>query len=88
MEEKGDKGDVRNQIDYAVVCVNEFANKFNLTKKQAFNYMYNFKGIEFIKLNYDIEHTLSLEDIAVVCRNNGGIFYDFISWIERGNRSN
>lgn len=69
--------DLRKQIDYAVVCVNEFASRFNLTKKQAFNYMYNFKGIEFIKANYDIEHTLSLddavEDIAIICRNNGGM---------------
>ena len=68
---------LRKQIDYTVVCVNEFANRFNLTKKQAFNYMYNFKGIEFIKANYEIEHTLSLddavEDIAIICRNNGGM---------------
>ncbi len=52
----------RKQINYAVVCVSEFARKHNLAIKDAFQFLFNFKAIEFLKENYDIEHTLSLDD--------------------------
>ena len=68
--------ELKKKINYTVVCVNEFANRFNLEKKEAFTYLYDFKGIEFIKEHYDIEHTLSIDDavddLTLVCRNNGG----------------
>ncbi len=68
--------ELKKKINYTVVCVNEFANKFHITSKEAFIYLYDHKGIEFIKENYDIEHTLSLEDavgdLTMVCRNKGG----------------
>lgn len=66
----------KKKINYTVVCVNEFAYRFNLDAKTAFRYLSDYKGIEFIKEHYDIEHTLSLddavEDLVRVCRNNGG----------------
>ncbi len=68
--------ELKKKINYTVVCVNEFANRFHITAKEAFNYLYAYKGIEFIKEHYDIEHTLSIDDavddLALVCRNNGG----------------
>lgn len=68
--------ELKKKINYMVVCVNEFANKFNITSKEAFYYLYEHKGIEFIKEHYDIEHTLNLDDtiddLTMVCRNNGG----------------
>lgn len=48
-----------------------------LTEQEAFRYLYANKGIEFLTENYDIEHTLSLQDavndLSIVCRNNGGM---------------
>lgn len=68
--------ELKKQINYAVVCVNEFAKTHNLTAKSAFQYLYQNKAIEFIKENYAIEHTLSIadaiEDMGMICRNNGG----------------
>lgn len=68
--------ELKKQINYAVVCVNEFAKAYNLTAKSAFQYLYQNKAIEFIKENYEIEHTLSIadaiEDMGMICRNNGG----------------
>ena len=68
--------ELKKKISYTVVCVNEFANKFNMSSKDAFFYLYKHKGIDFIKEHYEIEHTLSiedaLEDLIKVCRNNGG----------------
>ncbi len=66
----------RKQINYTVALVSEFAKKHNMTQKQAFEYLYKFKGIEFVKENYEIEHTLSFDeavsDCAAICRKNGG----------------
>lgn len=66
----------KRKIDFTVACVNEFANKHNLSAKEAFQYLFQFKGIAFIKENYDVEHTLDfetiLEDLEILCKKNGG----------------
>lgn len=67
----------RKQINYTIVCVNEFAREHNLAVKEAFQFLFDHKAIEFIKENYDIEHTLSLEealsDMLMICKKNGGM---------------
>ncbi len=67
----------RKQINYTVACVNEFAHKHSLTIKEAFHFLFEYKAIEFIKENYEIEHTLSLDDalddMLAVCKRNGGM---------------
>ena len=67
----------RKQINYAVVCVSEFADKHNLSAKNAFQFLFEYKAIEFLKENYDIEHTLSLDDVLsdmlAICKKNGGM---------------
>ena len=66
----------KRKIGFTVACVNEFANKNDLSIKEAFQYLFRYKGIAFIKENYDIEHTLDfetiLEDLGILCKNNGG----------------
>lgn len=68
--------ELKKKINYTVVCVNEFAKKFEITLKEAFQYLEKYKGILFLKEHYEIEHTLSLEDaiedLSRVCRTNGG----------------
>lgn len=67
----------KNIINFMVVCVNEFASKFGLSEKEAFDYLQCYKGIAFIKDHYEIQHCLSMEDtiddLVVVCKNNGGL---------------
>lgn len=67
----------RKQINYAVGCVSEFAHRHNLTVKEAFQFLDKYKAIEFLKENYDVEHTLSLEDalsdMLFICEKNGGM---------------
>ena len=36
--------ELKKKINYTVVCVNEFANKFHIASKEAFNYLYEHKG--------------------------------------------
>lgn len=66
----------KRKIGFTVACVNEFANKHNLSVKEAFQYLFQFKGIAFIKENYDVEHTLDfetvLEDLGILCKKNEG----------------
>ena len=67
---------VDNKIAYTVACVSSFAFAHNISKKEAFSYLYKNEAIEFLKEHYDIEHTLSLEeaveDMAEISRQNGG----------------
>lgn len=66
----------RNMIQYTVSCIHEFATKYELTPKEAFNYLFKYKGIDFLNRYYETEHLLSIEDavddLAVICRKNGG----------------
>ena len=66
----------KRKIAYTIACVNEFAHMQNIGIKEAFQYLFQFKGIEFLKENYEIEHTLSfdtvLEDLIILCKKNGG----------------
>jgi len=68
--------DIRKQINYTVACVNEFARKKSIDPQKAFFYLLKYKGIDFIREHYEIEHTLSLddtiEDLEIICQNNGG----------------
>lgn len=65
-----------NIIRYIIACVNEFAKKYLLTPKDAFNYLDRFKGLAFIIEFYETEHQLSLDeaidDLTHICSNNGG----------------
>ena len=67
----------KKKIGFTVACVNEFDRKYNLSVQEAFRYLFHFKGIDFVKENYDVEHTLDfetiLEDLGMMCRRNGGM---------------
>lgn len=66
----------RNTIRYSVACVNLFARRKHLTGREAFLYLYQYKGLQFLEEFYDVEHTLSFEDVLddleIICRQNGG----------------
>ena len=58
------------------MCISTFAESKNLSLKDAYNYLEEYKGIDFLEDCYDAEHLLSLDDavddLIVVCKNNGG----------------
>ena len=72
----GDLNISRKHVHYYVLCIGAFARQNNINCVEAFNYLYMYKGIEFLIDCYDAEHTLSLqdavEDLTILCRNNGG----------------
>lgn len=66
-----------NIINYIVICVSDFADRFGVSSKAAYEYLSNYGGIKFLLEHYEAEHTLSLDeaidDLELICRNNGGI---------------
>jgi hypothetical protein len=64
-------------INYIVICISEFANRFVIDLKTAYNFLSQYGGIEFLIEHYDIEHTLSIDDaiddLVLICRQSGGI---------------
>jgi len=67
---------LKNQIQYTVACISEFAQSKSLTKNQAFMYLLEYKALAFLEEFYDVEHTLSFEeaisDLTAICQQNGG----------------
>ena len=66
-----------NILDYIIICISEFAKRYQMHAKDAYVFLNKNKGIEFLKEFYDVEHTLSfddvLDDLTAICRKNGGI---------------
>lgn len=71
-----DQRELKNRIEYIVVCVSEFAKRFKLTNQQAYAYLRRFTAIEFLNEFYEVEHTQSIEsavdDLQLYCYNRGG----------------
>jgi len=66
-----------NIINYLVICINDFAERFAMDSKTAYRFLTQFGGIDFLMQHYEVEHTLSLdetiEDLETICRQNGGM---------------
>ena len=67
---------IRDIFEYIIAFVNEFAKRFDLSDRQAYNYIKHHKGVDFIEKNYGIIHTLdfneAVESVAAYCRRSGG----------------
>jgi hypothetical protein len=40
-------------VDFMVICVNEFADRYSVNYKDAFNYLNRYKSINFLLENYE-----------------------------------
>lgn len=64
------------KIPYINACIRAFAKRFRIPTRNAFLYLYNFKGVHFLNEYYGIEHLQSLDDavddLIVLCHKNGG----------------
>ena len=68
---------MEKKVSYIIAVINEFAMAHTLNSQQAYCYLLRYKGLEFVDKYYDIEHTLSFEDVVEdltdYCRRNGGV---------------
>ena len=65
-----------NKIRYINMCIVEFAKSFNMSAKISFNYLKQYKGLDFLDKCFEAEHQMSLKDslndLIVICKRNGG----------------
>jgi hypothetical protein len=66
----------RDVIDYIAFIVNDFAERYKLSARQSFDYLYNYGGIDFLDRHYDIEHcenpAITVRTLQQICSRNGG----------------
>ncbi len=64
------------EIPFMTMAVSAFAQKFALTRQAAFCYLQKYKALAFLIEFYDVEHLQSMDDtiddMIVICRQNGG----------------
>ncbi|MDO4511203.1 MAG: DUF3791 domain-containing protein [Bacteroidales bacterium] len=65
-----------NIVGYTVSLISEFATRFGIMHRQAYNYLKRFKGLEYYYTHYEVLHTQPFESavdtLSQVCKNNGG----------------
>ena len=65
-----------NKLKYTIALIAEFANRFGIGEKQAYNYLSRFKGLAHLFTFYNVIHTQSFDDavnmMIQVCAHNGG----------------
>ena len=65
-----------NKLKYTIALIAEFAYRFDIGEKQAYNYLSRFKGLAHLFAFYNVIHTQSFDDavdmMIQVCAHNGG----------------
>lgn len=66
----------RNRIGYTIGLISEFATRYGIRPRQAYNYLKRFDGLKHLDENYGVLHTLSFHDgveaMTQVCSIHGG----------------
>ena len=69
--------ELNNRLLYYFCCIGAFARKHSMTNAEAYRFLSDFKGLDFIDTFYEVEHTQSIEDsiedMLTVCQRNGGV---------------
>ena len=68
--------EIRNRINYTVMCIGAFSERHSLPLGQGYRYLKKYGGISFLKDCYEAEHLLSIDDavsdLTYLCKRNGG----------------
>ena len=76
IEEKPNEQVHHSKINYIVALITEFATAHHITTQQAYRYLQQYKGLDFVDKFYDVEHTYSfentVEDLTAYCQRMGG----------------
>ena len=68
--------DNRNKIEYIVIFISEFAQRYKLSLQESYRYLKKYKALLFLEDQYEIAHTMSyqymIEEMSAYCRRNGG----------------
>ena len=68
--------DIRKESFYFVMIISMIAKKYGISIHETYEYLRQYKGIEFLQEFYDVEHTLNsddvVDDLLAICERNGG----------------
>ena len=68
--------DKKDVLEFIVAMISEFSKRHKITELDAFKYLRNFNGLDFIQRCYGSLHTDNfeyvLDDLSIICRRNGG----------------
>jgi hypothetical protein len=68
--------EIKNRISYVNFIIIKFARYFKIHNQEAFKYLDEYGGMNFLYQNYEYEHTQADINTCMallqVCRNNGG----------------
>ena len=66
----------KNKVEYIIAIISDFAKEHSLNTMQAYRSLERFKGLDFIDKFYEVNHTLSfedvIEDLTFYCHRRGG----------------
>ena len=64
------------EIPFLTICIRMFAQRFGMSRQEAFRYLQTYNGLAFLIEFYDVEHLQSMDetidDLLVICQQNGG----------------
>ena len=67
--------EVKKVVYYSTMIINMVAKKLNISIMEAFKYLDENKGMEFLEKHYEINHTLNSEDVVddliAICERGG-----------------
>lgn len=66
----------KNMVDYFVICINEFAKRYDMGPDDAIVYLDKYNGLQFLEEFYDVQHMLpfdeTVDNLTVICQRHGG----------------
>lgn len=64
------------EIPFYNYAIREFANRFQMSRLAAYNYLRNHNGMSFLTEFYDVEHLQDIDetvdDLIIKCQQTGG----------------
>lgn len=67
---------IRDRIEYLVIFIGEFAQQHQMNIRQTYQYLRQYKALDFLEQQYDIAHTMSfpymVNAMTDYCKKNGG----------------
>lgn len=66
----------RDRIEYMVIFIGEFAQHHHLNIRQTYQYLRQYKALDFLEKQYDVAHTMGfpymVDAMTDYCKRNGG----------------
>lgn len=65
------------EIPYINLIIRTFAERFEMTRQAAYDYLQRHQGLAFLIEFYDVEHLQdpeeTVDDLITMCQKNGGM---------------